>query len=241
MQNEDFQLVTPVLPTRELGGAEGRHDYNLRIATGSSRSTAQQAPNDSTLDLSRQPLSIFRGAVVEVDARQATRVVLTLCLTVLAAAVVSLFVAGAQKNAEITSLHQHGIPVEVTVTRCFGLLGGSGSNATGHSCRGTYVLDGQRYSDTIPGDTLRPPGTAVRVVTAENDPGLLETFHQVESEHANMEGVHSPDRAPCCSDGPGCRHPCPSPQRPGPSAQSVVGSGRRFAEGSLFWGSEGGV
>jgi hypothetical protein len=127
----------------------------------------------------------LRGASVEVDPRQAARVVVALCLIVLAAVVVSLFVGGVDKNTEITRLRQEGVPVTVTVTGCRGLLGGSGSNATGSSCSGTFVLAGRRYSSTIPGGTLRAPGTTVRLMTIESDPGLLATFHQVKSEHAS--------------------------------------------------------
>ena len=108
-----------------------------------------------------------------------------LCLIALATVVVILFVAGVDKNTEITRLRQQGVPVAVTVTGCHGLLGGSGSNDAGSSCSGTFVLDGRRYSGTIPGDTLRAPGTTIRLVTIESDPGLLATFHQVKSEHAS--------------------------------------------------------
>ena len=154
------------------------------MAPGSSCSTAQQAPGDGTLDVSRQPLTTLRGAPVAVDSRRATRLVIAFCLTALGFAVGSLFVAGIHKNAQITLLRQHGVGVEVTVTGCRGLLGGSGSNAAGDTCRGIFVLDGRSYSDTIPGDTLRAPGTTLRLVTAESDPGLIATVHQAETDHA---------------------------------------------------------
>jgi MYXO-CTERM domain-containing protein len=96
-----------------------------------------------------------------------------------------LFAVGVHKNAQITSLRTHGVRVEVTASRCFGLLGGSGSNGAGYSCRGTYVLEGARYSVTIPGDTLRAPGSKVQVVAAENDPGLIASLHQAQSDHAS--------------------------------------------------------
>jgi hypothetical protein len=127
----------------------------------------------------------LRGASVEVDPRRAARVVIAVCLTALAAIVVILFLAGVRQNSEITELRQQGVLVEVTVTGCRGLLGGSGSNAVGSSCSGTFVLDGRRFSAPIPGNTLRSPGMTVRVVTTESDPGLLATIHQVESEHAS--------------------------------------------------------
>ena len=135
--------------------------------------------------MSRQPLTTLRGAPVAVDSRRATRLVVTFCLTALGFAVAGLFVAGVHKNAQITLLRQHGVGVDVTVTGCRGLLGGSGSNAAGDTCRGIFVLDGRSYSDTIPGDTLRAPGTTLRLVTAESDPGLIETVHQVKTDHTS--------------------------------------------------------
>jgi hypothetical protein len=155
------------------------------MAPGSSCSTPQQAPSGGTFDGSQQPLTTLRGAPVAVDSRRATRLVVTFCLAALGLAVVSLFVAGIHKNAQITLLRQHGVGVEVTVTGCRGLLGGSGSNAVGATCRGIFVLDGRSYSDTIPGDTLRAPGTTLRLVTAESDPGVVATVHQAETEHAS--------------------------------------------------------
>jgi hypothetical protein len=125
----------------------------------------------------------LRGAGVEVDARRVGRVVVIASLVALAVLVVVLFAAGADKNAQITRLRQHGVRVEVTVSGCLGLLGGSGSNAAGYACNGTFTLDGHRYSDAIPGNTLYRPGTTVRAVTDPSDPGLLSTAAVVANEH----------------------------------------------------------
>ncbi len=127
----------------------------------------------------------LRGASVKVDARSVGRFAVGLCLVALGVLVIVLFVAGAQKNAQITSLRQHGVPVEVTVSGCLGQLGGSGSNAAGYACRGTFALDGHRYNDAIPGNTLYPPGTTLRAVTVPSDPALLSTARAVASEHSS--------------------------------------------------------
>jgi hypothetical protein len=103
----------------------------------------------------------------------------------LAAVTAVLFAAAIHKNAQITSLRRHGVPIEVTVSRCMGVLSGSGSNVTGYICRGTFVLDGHRHSGTIPGNALLAPGTTLRLVTVESDPGLIATIHQAESEHTS--------------------------------------------------------
>jgi hypothetical protein len=122
---------------------------------------------------------------VEVDARRAARGLMGAGVVLLAAVTITLFAAGVHKNAQITSLRQNGVLIEVTVTKCLGALGGSGSNAAGYSCRGTFILNGKRYTHTIPGDTLLAPGTAVGLVTVKSDPGLIATTNQVESDHTS--------------------------------------------------------
>jgi hypothetical protein len=114
------------------------------------------------------------------------RLVLTIAgATVVVALAASLFIAGARKNGQITSLHRRGVPVVVTVKSCMGLLGGSGSNAAGYVCRGSFLLRGHRYVDTIPGDGDRLLGTKVQAVTLTSDPGLLATASQLSTERAS--------------------------------------------------------
>ncbi len=119
------------------------------------------------------------------DVRRAGRVVVALCLVALAVLAVVLFVAGIHKNAQINQLRQHGVDVSVTVSGCLGLLGGSGSNPAGYACRGTFTLDGHRYSESIPGNTLRPPGTKVSAVAVPGNPPLLDTHHAVATQRAS--------------------------------------------------------
>lgn len=122
---------------------------------------------------------------MEADSRRVARGLVVACVVVLAVLTVVLFAAAVHRNGQITSLRRHGVPIEVTVSRCLGTLSGSGSNAAGYSCRGSFVLDGRRYSGTIPGHALLAPGTTVRMVTVKSDPGLIATVHQAESEHAS--------------------------------------------------------
>jgi di/tricarboxylate transporter len=139
-----------------------------------------------------EPLTKLRGAPVDVDVRRAARVIVVILLTALAALVVSLFIADAHTNGEITSLQRHGVPVEVTVTGCNALLGGSGSNAAGYRCRGSYELDGHRYQETLPDDSPYAIGTKVKVIAAENDPGLIATAQQVRSARASWSAFVLP-------------------------------------------------
>ena len=122
---------------------------------------------------------------MDVDVRKIGRVVVGACLVALAVLAVVLFAVGAHKNAQITSLRQHGVAVRVTVAQCMGLLGGSGSNAAGYACTGTFTLDGRRYAEAIPGNTLHPPGAGIRAVAVPGSPPLLDTARAVEREQAS--------------------------------------------------------
>jgi hypothetical protein len=144
------------------------------------------APDDARVATgSGEPITTLRGAGVDVDIRRVGRAVVGVCLVALAVVAVVLLVAGFRKNAQVNDLRHHGVPVSVTVTRCYGLMGGSGSNLVGYSCSGSFTLDGRRYVDAIPGDALHRTGTTVRGVTVPGDPGLLSTAGALATEHAS--------------------------------------------------------
>ena len=110
---------------------------------------------------SDEPVSTLRGAGVNYDARRVGQVVGGLILVTLAALVVVFTVAGVHKNSQINRLHHDGVPVTVTVTSCLGLMGGSGSNAAGYSCTGSFTVDGHRYTESLPGIGFHQVGSTL--------------------------------------------------------------------------------
>ncbi len=128
---------------------------------------------------------MLRGARVEVDTRQVTRIIVALIALTLAVLSVTFFVSGVHRNADVSNLQQHGVTVSVTVTTCTGDLGGSGSNAADYRCVGSFILNGQRFHDTIPGHADRATGSRATFITAKNNPGLLATPLEVRSEDAS--------------------------------------------------------
>ena len=112
-------------------------------------------------------------------------VVVSVCLIALAVVAVILLVAGVQKNNQADNLHQHGVRVDVTVTGCLGLLGGSGSNGAGYACKGTYTFDGRHYSQSIPGNADHAPGSVITGVIVPNSPDLLSTPELVARQQAS--------------------------------------------------------
>ncbi|MGH9046517.1 MAG: hypothetical protein ACRDVW_04300 [Acidimicrobiales bacterium] len=117
---------------------------------------------------------------------------MTLGLAIVAVISVILFVAGADKNAQITGLRTRGVPIQVTVGGCRGLLGGSGSNAAGYACRGEYRYGGRRYDEAIPEDVHLAPGSNIQGVIAPNDPALLSTAAALREEHGSWRVFITP-------------------------------------------------
>jgi len=204
MQIRGFGIVTPVLPTCELGRAEAWFTGTATLSPiprddaperGCNRGTDRSGINDTgaggatvmnaEVDGAGKRVATLRGAGVEVDGRRAARALVAICLVALAVVTVVLVVAGINKNAQINRLRHHGVTVDVRVSGCLGLLGGSGSNGAGYACHGTFELGGRRYSVAVPGNTLYRPGATVRAVTDPTDPALLSTVAMVASERAS--------------------------------------------------------
>jgi len=127
----------------------------------------------------------LRGAGVQIDGRRLGAVFVGIVLVTLAVLVVVFTVVGVHKNHQIDQLRNHGVPIGVTVTSCQGLLGGSGSNGAGYSCRGTYQFGGHRYDEQLPGTALHAPGTVVRALVVPGDPTLVSPVSVVDAEHSS--------------------------------------------------------
>jgi hypothetical protein len=126
---------------------------------------------------------------VQFDRRRAGQVVVGLVGATLLVLVVVLTVAGAHSNDQIDTLHDRGVPVTVTVTGCLGLLGGSGSNAAGYSCHGSYTLDSRRYIEPLPGTSFHRPGATIPAVAVPGDPALLSPDSIIDKQHSSA-GVY---------------------------------------------------
>ncbi len=141
----------------------------------------------------KEPVGTLRGAGVNIDTRVAARVAAAVGLLAMAVVAIVLCAAGAQKNAQITSLQAHGVPVDAKVTGCVGLLGGSGSNPAGYDCRASYVYGGQRYTEDIPGnDQPFATGSTVKGIVASDDPALFSTPAALAGEHTSARVYVAP-------------------------------------------------
>lgn len=136
-------------------------------------------------DLSNDRVGKLRGAGVQVDSRRLARLGIAIVLVTLGALTVGFTVAGVHKNQQTDELHAQGVPVTVTVTGCLGLLGGSGSNAAGYSCHGTYTLHGHHYSEPLPGSAFHGPGSTIASVAVPGDPALVSPASIVDAQHSS--------------------------------------------------------
>jgi hypothetical protein len=134
---------------------------------------------------SNEPLSTLRGAGVNYDARKVGQIVVGICLVVLAFLVVLFTVAGIHKNSQINELRHDGVPVTVTVSHCFALMGGSGSNAAGYSCDGAFTVHGNRYTESLPGTAFHAVGSTLPAIVVPNDPALVSPVSVVRNQHTS--------------------------------------------------------
>jgi hypothetical protein len=127
----------------------------------------------------------LRGAGVSVDGRRVGQVAVGIVLVTLLVLTVVFTVVGIHTNEQNDRLHNDGVPVTFTVAGCLGLLGGSGSNAAGYSCHGTYTLNGKTYSEQLPGDSFHRPGSTVAAIAVSGDPALVSPASIVATEHSS--------------------------------------------------------
>jgi len=134
---------------------------------------------------STEALTTLRGSSVgKVDSRRVVRVLIVLSLVTLAVLVVAFSVAGAHRNSQVSSLRTHGVKVDMTVTHCAVLIGGSGSTPAGDACRGAFTLDGHRYVEAIPGSATYSQGQSLAIVVVPHDPALLAPVHVFADERS---------------------------------------------------------
>ena len=115
------------------------------------------------------------------------------CLVGLAVLVVVFGVAAVDKNARADRLRHHGVVVNVTVTDCVALLSGTGATEYAFSCKGSFVLDGQRFIEVIGGTKASyPPGTTLRAETDPSHPADLTVKYAELASHHDWRAFVTP-------------------------------------------------
>lgn len=135
-------------------------------------------PTEPTPGPASEPDVYVRGvrARAEANTRTVVRFLIGLTLLILVVVVIVTTLGAAQQDSNQTRLQRHGVPVEITVTRCEGVTSGIGQALNYDVCRGNYTLAGRRYNAVIGGNRVAHPiGQTLAGVTVPGDPGLLST------------------------------------------------------------------
>jgi len=140
-----------------------------------------------------QRVGALRGAGVQVDAGRVGHIAAVLGLVAVIVVAGVLLVAGVKKNSQIDSLKSANVvPVDLTVTKCLALVGGTGSSPAGFECTGTYRYQGATYTEGVPGSLNLPVGSTVHGIIAAGDPALFSTPRAVASEQTSAARVVLP-------------------------------------------------
>jgi hypothetical protein len=130
------------------------------------------------------PVTNLRGATVEVDVHRTTQIVVAASLVILATLAAVLFVADADKSAQIYTLQDHGVKVDLVVTQCKPQLSGSGSSVGGYSCVGTFELHSKTYHEQLLGTTDDfALGRSIPAIVDPDDPGNVYPAQVVRTTH----------------------------------------------------------
>jgi len=128
----------------------------------------------ATLSPSTPPsdhVASLRGPEVVTIGRKAWYRLVAVGLVLSFAALIVSVVSTAHDNSRIARMKTHGIAVSVTVTRCIGNLGGSGSNGAGYTCHGDYSIAGTTHHELIGSmTTFAASGTKVNGVADPSKP-----------------------------------------------------------------------
>lgn len=120
----------------------------------------------------RAPVATLRGAAVAPRRRLARVASWALAALVALVGVLSV-VASLEQRSRIERIQSRGLAVSVTITRCQGALGGSGSNGASFTCEGRYRVEGSAHRAVVQGlRAERPPGSTVAALV---DPSQLDS------------------------------------------------------------------
>jgi hypothetical protein len=116
-----------------------------------------------------------------------------LLLTAFAVVIIVSFISATNDNSRIDRLKTRGVSVVVTVTNCVGNIGGSGSNASGYTCHGSYRVKDVRYQEIIGSkSTLSTVGSKVQGIADPAHPSTIELASAVARSSSSPSGYVVP-------------------------------------------------
>jgi hypothetical protein len=153
--------------------------------TVSTASTRRTVSSGGVNDFDGAMMALRGASVGKVNRRRVVQVIEALSVATLAILTIIFFVAGIHRNNQISDLKSNGVTVNIKVTGCLALIGGTGSNPAGYVCQGALTIAGHHYTEVIPGSDQLPKGKILKVVVVPNDPALLTLRHTLLQEHSS--------------------------------------------------------
>jgi hypothetical protein len=95
------------------------------------------------------PSYVRGGAGLPTSTGRVLRVVLATIVLSLVGVTIGLGIEAAHHQSRTQRLHDHGVPVSITVTGCLGLVSGTGITPSTYICHGSFTLDGRSYDESI--------------------------------------------------------------------------------------------
>jgi hypothetical protein len=135
----------------------------------------------------------IRGGGGVIDTRRLFRVVAGSAIVALAVLVVVLTIETVHKNSRINGLQRRGVPVDVTVTSCLGVLSGTGVTVAYFECSGSFDLDGRSYNAVIAGSHANhSAGDVVKAVADPKHPTRISTVTALVNAHSSWRAFVGP-------------------------------------------------
>ena len=139
------------------------------------------------------PGGYIRGGAGVVDTRWLFRVLVGSAVVVLAVLVAVLTIQAVDKNSRIDNLRHRGVPVDVTVTDCLGILSGTGITVTSFQCNGSFELAGRSYHAVIDGSNANhAAGDVVKAIADPKHPTSVRSASSLANAHSSWRVFIAP-------------------------------------------------
>lgn len=135
----------------------------------------------------------IRGGGGIVDTRRLFRITVGSAIVTLAVLVIVLTIQAVHKNSRIEGLQRRGVPVDVTVTSCLGMLSGTGITVTSFQCSGSFILADRTYNAVIGGSNVNhAAGDVVKAVADPKHPTSISTASSLANAHPSWRAFIGP-------------------------------------------------
>jgi hypothetical protein len=139
------------------------------------------------------PGGYIRGGAGVADTRWLFRVLVASAIVVLAVLLAVLTIQAADKNSRIDNLRHRGVPVDVTVTDCLGILSGTGITVTSFQCSGSFELAGRSYHAVIAGSNANhAAGDVVKAIADPKHPTSISSASSLVNAHSSWRAFIGP-------------------------------------------------